>query len=63
MPTCGNSSSRRLAVNGGNEMSGDQFAPIDKPYLSQWRDRLSDPKPAKPAKVKHKKGKKKAVRK
>jgi hypothetical protein len=41
--------------------SGDQFAPIDKPYLAQWRKRLDDAKPAKPAKVKpkpRKKGKK-----
>lgn len=48
-------------------MTGDQFRPIDAPYLSQWRDRLSDPKPAKikPAKVKpkpRKKGKKGKVK-
>lgn len=38
---------------------GDQFKPIEAPYLAQWRERLeSKPKPAKPVKVKHKKAKK-----
>lgn len=39
-------------------MTGDQFAPIDKPYMKLWRERLeSKPKPAKPVKVKRKKRK------
>jgi len=41
-------------------MTGDQFAPIDKPYLDQWRKRLDD---AKPAKVKPRKPRKKGKRK
>lgn len=45
-------------------MSGEQLRPLEnRPYLDQWQKRLTDPKPVKPAKVKHKKGKKKAARK
>lgn len=39
--------------------SGEQFAPIDKPYMKLYQERMSDPKPAKPVK-KRKKGRKKA---
>jgi hypothetical protein len=34
----------------------DQFAPIDKPYLKQWQERMAEKpaKPVKPTKVKPK---------
>ena len=43
-------------------MMADQFAPYEPEYLKQWRKRLDDPKPAKPA-VKKRKGKKAKVKK
>jgi hypothetical protein len=41
-------------------MTGDQFAPIDKPYMKQWRERLEAVNLAKAIKAvkKRKKGKK-----
>jgi len=36
----------------------DQFAPYEPEYIKRWRERLDADKPTKPAKVKHKKGKK-----
>jgi len=45
---------------GGVVVTGDQFRPIDSPYLNQWRDRLTDPKPAKVKPKPRKKGKRKA---
>jgi len=38
-------------------MSGDQFKPIEAPYLKQWQDRMTA-KPIKPV-VKKRKGKRK----
>ena len=38
-------------------MTGDQFAPIEKPYWKQWQKRVADAKLVKVAKPKHKKGK------
>lgn len=39
-------------------MKGDQFAPIDKPYMKFWRERLEKdtPRPAAPLKALLKKG-------
>jgi hypothetical protein len=44
-------------------MSGDQFAPIEKPYYKEWQKRFADAKLVKVVKPKkRKRGKKKAKR-
>ena len=43
-------------------MTGEMLRPLEgRPYLSQWQQRMAEPKPAKPVKVKRK-GRKKAKR-
>ena len=39
-------------------MTGEQLRHLEgRPYLKAWQQRMAEPKPAKPAKVKRKKGK------
>jgi hypothetical protein len=39
-------------------VTGEQLRPLEgRPYLKAWQERMAKPKPVKPAKVKHKKGK------
>lgn len=39
-------------------MTGEMLKPLEgRPYLKSWQERMAEPKPAKPAKVKRKKGK------
>ena len=45
----------------GGIMSGDQFAPIEKPYYKQWQKRLES-KPVKVAKPKKRKRGRRAKR-